>query len=151
MKNKLIILLIILLTAIQFIQPARNTGVQAIPQSFIDTFRVNNTVKNILTVSCFDCHSNNTRYLWYTNIQPISWMIAKHIKDGKAELNFDELAALSPRRRNSKFRSITEQIEKDEMPLKSYLILHKDGRLSEEDKNTLINFFQSKINNAENR
>ncbi len=144
--NKLIILLIILLAAIQFIRPARNTSVQAVPQAFMDTFQVNENVKKLLVTSCFDCHSNHTRYPWYTNIQPVGWLMAKHIRAGKAELNFDELAALSPRRRNSKFRSITEQIEKDEMPLKSYLILHKDARLSEEDKNTLISFFQSKIN-----
>ena len=73
--------------------------------------------------------------------------MAKHINDGKAELNFDDLAALSNRRRNSKFKSISEQIEQDEMPLKSYLLIHRKAALNEADKKLLINFFQSKINN----
>ena len=73
--------------------------------------------------------------------------MAKHINDGKAELNFDDLAALSNRRRNSKFKSIAEQIQQDEMPLKSYLLIHRNAALNETDKKVLINFFQSKINN----
>jgi len=143
----ILIATLILFIGIQFIQPVRNTSGQALPQSFLDTFQVNDTVKNLLANSCFDCHSNNTKYPWYTNIQPVSWLMAKHINDGKAELNFDDLAALSNRRRNSKFKSISEQIEQDEMPLKSYLLIHRKAALNEADKKLLINFFQSKINN----
>ena len=78
-------------------------------------------------------------------------MMAKHINDGKAELNFDELAALSNRRRNSKFKSISEQIEQEKMPLKSFLLMHKNAKLSKADKNILINFFQLKIKELENK
>ncbi|MCU7694390.1 heme-binding domain-containing protein [Haoranjiania flava] len=144
-KKKLIWILIILLAAIQFIRPEQNTSVQPLPQSFIDTFQVTDKVKTLLTTSCFDCHSNNTRYPWYTHIQPVGWILASHIREGKEKLNFNEVASLSPRRRNSKFKSITEQIENGEMPLKSYLQMHKDVKLSERDKNILIHFFQSKM------
>jgi hypothetical protein len=143
----ILIATLILFIGIQFIQPVRNTSGQALPQSFLDTFQVNDTVKNLLANSCFDCHSNNTKYPWYTSVQPIGWLMAKHISDGKEELNFDELAALGTRRRNSKFKSISQQIEQDKMPLKSYLFVHRNATLNEADKKFLINFFQSKINN----
>lgn len=143
----ILIATLILFIGIQFIQPVRNTSGQALPQSFLDTFQVNDTAKNLLANSCFDCHSNNTKYPWYTSVQPIGWLMAKHISDGKEELNFDELAALGTRRRNSKFKSISQQVEQDKMPLKSYLFVHRNATLNEADKKFLINFFQSKINN----
>ncbi|HRO85618.1 MAG TPA: heme-binding domain-containing protein [Niabella sp.] len=146
-RKRIFYFFIIFLVAVQFIRPRRNTGVPPIPKSFIDTFQPNDTIVKLLANSCFDCHSNNTKYPWYTNIQPVGWLMAKHINDGKAELNFDDLAALSNRRRNSKFKSISEQIEQDEMPLKSYLLIHRKAALNEADKKLLINFFQSKINN----
>ncbi len=146
-RKRIFYFFIIFLVAVQFIRPRRNTGVPPIPQSFIDTFLPNDTVLNLLSNSCFDCHSNNTKYPWYTNVQPIGRLMANHINDGKKELNFNELAALSPRRRNSKFKSIAEQIQQDEMPLKSYLLIHRNAALNETDKKVLINFFQSKINN----
>lgn len=133
--------------AIQFIRPQRNISTQAVPQAFLDSFQVSDTVKNLLANSCFDCHSNNTRYPWYTNIQPVGRLMANHIKEGKEKMNFNELAALSTRRRNSKFKNITEQIEQGEMPLKSYLLMHNNAKLSPAERTILINFFQSKINN----
>lgn len=147
MVKRILIGFVVIIIIIQFIQPARNNTGQVVPKSFIDTFQPNDTIVKLLANSCFDCHSNNTKYPWYTNIQPVGWLMAKHINDGKAELNFDDLAALSNRRRNSKFKSISEQIEQDEMPLKSYLLIHRKAALNEADKKLLINFFQSKINN----
>lgn len=151
MVKRILIGFVVIIIIIQFIQPARNNTGQVVPQSFIDTFLPNDTVLNLLSNSCFDCHSNHTKYPWYTNVQPIGWMMAKHINDGKAELNFDELAALSNRRRNSKFKSISEQIEQEKMPLKSFLLMHKNAKLSKADKNILINFFQLKIKELENK
>ena len=151
MVKRILIGFVVIIIIIQFIQPARNNTGQVVPQSFIDTFLPNDTVLNLLSNSCFDCHSNHTKYPWYTNVQPIGWMMAKHINDGKAELNFDELAALSNRRRNSKFKSISEQIEQEKMPLKSFLLMQKNAKLSKADKNILINFFQLIIKELENK
>ncbi len=74
----------------------------------------------ILKVSCYDCHSNNTRYPWYSQLKPVAWLMARHIKKGKKELNFDEFNDYSKRRKKAKIKSIISQIEKEEMPLRSY-------------------------------
>lgn len=132
---------------IQFIRPARNTSGQAPAQSFIDTFKLDDSIRKVLTASCFDCHSNNTRYPWYANIQPVGWVMSGHIRNGKEKLNFDDVASYGPRKRKSKFREIKEQIEQDKMPLPSYKILHKDARLTVDQKNILLHWFENLSNN----
>ena len=97
-------------------------------------------LKNKLHVSCYDCHSNNTRYPWYNKIQPVAWFLEDHIKEGKDELNFSEWGEYSDRRKNSKLRSIISQIEEGEMPLDSYILLHPDADLPEDKKLEIINY-----------
>ena len=87
------------------------------------------TINNQLQVSCYDCHSNNTNYPWYSKIQPAAWYLEDHIKEGKDELNFNEWDTYSSRRKNSKLRSIIKQIESGEMPLESYTLIHGGARL----------------------
>ena len=100
------------------------------------------TVEQSLRVSCYDCHSNNTQYPWYNKVQPIAWFLEDHIKEGKAELNFNEWDSLSNRRKKSKLRSIIKQIESDKMPLDSYTLIHKDASFSETEKQELIKWVE---------
>jgi hypothetical protein len=97
-------------------------------------------IKNKLQVSCYDCHSNNTAYPWYNKVQPVAWFLESHVKEGKAELNFNEWDSLSNRRKASKLKSIISQIENDEMPLASYTIIHRNAVLSDSEKQDIINF-----------
>ena len=73
-------------------------------------------------------------------MQPVTWFLEGHIKEGKAELNFNEWDSLSNRRKKSKLRSIIKQIESGEMPLDSYTLIHKDAKFSKEETNEIINF-----------
>ena len=128
------------LIVIQFFPITLNES-DTVPQSdFMVENQVPATIKNRLQVSCYDCHSNNTDYPWYSKIQPAAWYLEDHIQDGKDELNFNEWAEYSDRRKNSKLRSIISQIEEDKMPLDSYTLIHKDAILSDEDKRVIINY-----------
>lgn len=98
------------------------------------------TIKNRLQISCYDCHSNNTDYPWYSKIQPAAWYLKDHIQEGKDELNFNEWATYSDRRKNSKLRSIISQIEEGKMPLDFYTLIHRDAILSDEDKRMIIDY-----------
>ena len=125
---------------IQFFPTTLNER-DTVPQSdFMVENQVPATIKNRLQVSCYDCHSNNTDYPWYSKIQPSAWYLEDHIQEGKDELNFNEWAEYSDRRKNSKLRSIISQIEEDEMPLDSYTLIHKDAILSDEDKRMIIDY-----------
>ena len=128
------------LIVIQFFPITLNES-DTVPQSdFMVENQVPATIKNRLQVSCYDCHSNNTDYPWYSKIQPAAWYLEDHIQDGKDELNFNEWAEYSDRRKNSKLRSIISQIEEDKMPLDSYTLIHKDAILSDEDKRGIIDY-----------
>ncbi len=128
------------LIVIQFFPITLNES-DTVPQSdFMVENQVPATIKNRLQVSCYDCHSNNTDYPWYSKIQPAAWYLEDHIQDGKDELNFNEWAEYSDRRKNSKLRSIISQIEEDKMPLDSYTLIHKDAILSDEDKRVIIDY-----------
>ena len=128
------------LIVIQFFPITLNES-ETVPQSdFMVENQVPATIKNRLQVSCYDCHSNNTDYPWYSKIQPAAWFLEDHIQEGKDELNFNEWATYSDRRKNSKLRSIISQIEEDKMPLDSYTLIHKDAILSDEDKRMIIDY-----------
>ena len=146
MKRSKKILFAILVAGIvlQFIQPARNKNGQVLATDFAKVYSVPAPVQTILQNACYDCHSNNTRYPWYVNTQPIGWIMARHIKKGKAMLNFSEFGAYPIRRQASKLKDIAHTIQDNMMPLSSYKIMHKSAALSPSDKTLLIKWMQTK-------
>ena len=139
----LAVLVVAIVLVIQVIPVERNVSTVSPGQSFEKTEKVPANVAAILKVSCYDCHSNNTRYPWYSELQPGAWFMARHIKKGKEELNFDEFNNYSKRRKKAKIKSIISQIEKDEMPLKSYRMMYGNARLSADEKKELLDFFNT--------
>ena len=134
------IVLLVAFVGIQFIPTTRNQSDTVPSTDFMLVNNVPETNQKKLQVSCYDCHSNNTQYPWYNKIQPVAWFLEDHIKEGKAELNFNEWDSLSSRRKASKLRSIIKQIENGEMPLDSYTFIHKDAKFSEAETEELISF-----------
>lgn len=126
--------MLIVFIAIQFIQPAHNKSGQALPTDFAKIYSVPANVQSILQNACYDCHSNNTNYPWYVNIQPMAWIMKRHIDNGKAKLNFSEFGNNTTRKRISKLKEISNQIKDDEMPISSYRLMHKNANLTKEEK-----------------
>ena len=147
MFKKILLALLVILIIIQFIHPARNILKGEQPNNIAGAYNVPADVKTILDKACLDCHSNNTRYRWYFKIQPLDWWLTNHINDGKRELNFDEFTDKPLRFQYHKMEATVDQIKKGEMPINSYLWVHKDAILSEPEKNTLINWAQKITNN----
>jgi hypothetical protein len=135
MLKKIALVLLTVLVIIQFIHPAKNKseGVQA--NNIAALYPVPADVKTVLDKACMDCHSNNTRYPWYSKIQPVDWWLTDHVNEGKRELNFDEYANKPVRYRYRKIEEAIEQVKKGEMPLNSYTWIHKDAILSDTEKN----------------
>lgn len=139
---KMALVLLTLLVTIQFFQPSRNQSVAIKDTDIAKLYTVPQNVKAILQTSCYDCHSNNTRYPWYSRIQPGAWYMAQHIKKGKEELDFSNFGDYSLRKQRSKFRSMSEQIEKGEMPLSSYTLIHRNAILTQDKKQILIEWLK---------
>ena len=142
--KKISLVLVIIFVGIQFIQPAHNKSGQVLPIDFTIVYRVPTNVQTILQNACYDCHSNNTSYPWYSNIQPMAWIMRRHIDNGKEKLNFSEFGSYSSRRQISKLKGIANQIKDDEMPLSSYKMMHSKAKLTKEEKDLIINWMNKK-------
>ena len=130
--------LCLLLVAAQFIRPAKNISAAVDTADISGKFAVPPEVKRVLQNACYDCHSNRTRYPWYAEIQPIGWWLAKHVKDGKAHLNFSEFATYSPKRTADKLDQISDEVSQHVMPLFSYKWGHTEARLPAAEKEAVV-------------
>jgi len=123
--QKVLIVLLILLFAIQFVRPARNLGSADGPADLTHFVHTPDTVLHILKTSCYDCHSNHTEYPWYVNINPVGLWLKSHIDDGKEAINFSDLSGFTKKKLDHRFGDIGETVEKKEMPLSSYTLIHR--------------------------
>jgi hypothetical protein len=143
MFRKIMLVLLAVLVIIQFIHPKKNKPEGVQPNYIGNTFAIPADVKTILAKACYDCHSNNTRYPWYANLQPLHWWLEKHIKNGKKEINFDDYTNKSLRYQYHKMEEVIEQVKEGEMPLNSYTWIHKDAKLTTEEKAKITGWAQS--------
>jgi len=140
MVKKILLVILIALLIIQFIHPKKNHSENTQPNFIGNVFPVPEKVKVILAKACNDCHTNNTNYPWYSNLQPVHWWMNNHVLEGKKELNFDDYTKRSLRFQYHKMEEIAEMVKEGEMPLESYTWMHKNARLSDAEKNELINW-----------
>jgi hypothetical protein len=137
MKKTLLILLLILI-AIQFIRPEKTNP----PVNEKTTLKAPENVMEILKRSCYDCHSNETVWPWYSNIAPLSWSIISHVNDGRKALNFSNWTKIDPKIKEKRIKRAIKTTANGMMPLSTYLWLHEDAKLSEEDKAALKGWFE---------
>lgn len=117
------LLLVIAFIGIQFVDvdktnPEVTADIQAPPE-----------VKRILRSSCYDCHSNETRWPFYSSIAPISWFIADDVNEGREKLNFSNWEKLYSEKQDELKRKIWKEINEDEMPMSTYIYMHPDAKL----------------------
>ncbi len=137
------LVLLVVLVGLQFF-PARTNNSSTVPSTdFIKTYKAPKQIAQTLNASCYDCHSNNTKYPWYSKVQPVGWLLEDHINDGKEVLNLSEFGSYSGRKQQSKLISMISQIEDDKMPLPSYIFIHREARLSKENKKTLLDYLRT--------
>ena len=147
MWKKIAIALAIILIVIQFIRPEKNISGN---ETFAIQTKYNlpNDVENILQVSCYDCHSNTTKYPWYSNVQPAAWFLADHVNDGKKHLNFSEFTNMPLFVQNHKLEETKEMVEEKEMPLSSYTYFgrHPEANLTDAQRQKIIDWADSQMN-----
>lgn len=138
--KKILLFLLLVFIVIQFIQPERNKDGRVLAMDISKTVVIPQSLYALLQTACYDCHSNNTNYPWYAYLQPIGWILNKHILNGKEQLNFSEFGSYSSRRQQSKLKSIASQVKDDAMPLSSYTWIHKKARLTMESRMMIIDW-----------
>lgn len=102
----------------------------------------------MLEMSCYDCHSHQSKYPWYSNIAPVSWMLQDHIEEGREHLNFSIWGNYSEKERAELLEEAAEEIEEGKMPLNNYLWMHAEAKLSPAQKTILVGWLKENVNNA---
>lgn len=143
--------LLLALGAVQFVRSPRNAGLAEGPSSIVAIHQVPADVRRILSRSCYDCHSNSTKYPWYAAVQPAGWWLNWHVNEGKRELNFSEFAVYSGKRAVRKLNHVADEVRERHMPLKSYLLLHREAKLTDADIALVSNWAEDLANGIESR
>lgn len=138
MIRKALIIFAIIILVIQIFRPDKNISVSPSVNTIEEHYPIPRQIGTLLKSSCYDCHSNNTVYPWYSNVQPFAWWLSSHVNDGKQELNFDEFNSYDVKKKKHKLDEVVEMIEKNEMPLSSYTLIHKTAVLSTQEKDEII-------------
>ena len=142
MIKKIAIGLTALVVVIQFFRIDKTNPVIVQENDFITITNPPENIQHLLKSACYDCHSNESKYPWYTNIAPISWWVKDHINEGRDELNFSEWGTYKEKRQKHKLKETIEVLEEGEMPLESYLIIHDEAKMTIEQKNEFIDWMK---------
>jgi hypothetical protein len=121
----------------QFFGPAKTNPAVDPTQSVESRLQVTPQVTAIFDRSCNDCHSNKTRWPWYSNVAPVSWFVIDHVIEGRENLNLSEWGRYTQRDNDSLLRQMCREVRAGAMPLSSYTPLHPGSKLSAEDVKTL--------------
>ena len=132
------LLLLLAFIGIQFIEVDRNNP------PVTQEISAPEQVKNILKNSCWDCHSNETKWPWYSHVAPVSWFIADDVHDGRKHLNFSEWDKYNEVNRDKKKHDILDEINQDDMPLKMYTYLHPNSPLDISQKTIIRDWVEKK-------
>jgi hypothetical protein len=146
MKKALKIIAIILVLAfvvLQFIRPDISNPPLVQGQTLEENIQVPENVRALLKRSCYDCHSNVTAYPWYSNIQPSGWFLKGHIEDGRRQLNFSDWKTYDTKKQRRKLAEVCEEMENKAMPLPSYLWIHWDAKLTNEEIKTICDWTEA--------
>ena len=137
------IVLTVILVGIQFVRPARTNPPVDQPQTIEAHTQMTPQVGKIFERACNDCHSNKTTWPWYSNVAPVSWWMIDHVNHGRSHLNYSEWSKLEPSDRNKRLQEICDEVADGKMPLPSYLPMHSNARLSEDDKKIICDWTEA--------
>jgi Haem-binding domain len=137
-----VLVIIVALIVMQFFGIDKSVPEYDHNQDFLVITSASVEVAQILKTSCYDCHSYETIYPWYSYIAPVSWFMQNHINEGRDELNFSEWGSFSDKRIKKKIKEFIEEVEEGEMPLSTYTLTHQNAKLSKEERDLVIRFFK---------
>lgn len=142
LMKKVLIIIIVAFILIQFFPIDKNNPVATPQLDFLKIKNTPETTANLIRNACYDCHSNESKYPWYSNVQPLGWFLENHIKEGRKELNFSTFATYQKKKQVKKLEEAVGMIENSEMPLDSYIIAHSEAKLSAAEQKELTDYFR---------
>ena len=144
--KKILVILLVAFILIQFFPIDKNNPAPTPQMDFLTIKNTPESTAKLIRNGCYDCHSNESKYPWYSNFQPVAWFLKDHIDEGRRKLNFSKFATYEPKSQAHKLFEAIEMVEKDEMPLDSYTIIHSEAKYTEAQKQEVLQYFK-KIEN----
>jgi hypothetical protein len=135
------LILVLILVVIQFI-PLEKTNPKVDDRV---AFHADKKVMEILKRSCYDCHSNETKWSIYSDIAPLSFEVHRHVDIGRAVLNFSEYENMDKIKKIKKIKRIIQTINNSMMPLSSYVLFHDEAVMGKEQRDILVKEFEDEL------
>ncbi len=126
---------------IQFFQIDKENPPVVAEQNFVNIVSPPEDITKLLKDACYDCHSHETKYPWYTSVAPVSWWIAGHIEEGREHFNLSEWGTYDAEKKAHKAEEAAEEVEEGHMPISTYPPLHPEARLSDAQRERLASWF----------
>jgi len=139
----LILVLLIAVVIIQFIPNDKPEVVLTNENDLIYNNQLPEKIRVMLKESCYDCHSNETIYPWYSNVAPVSWLVVRDIKLGRDELNFSHWESQSKIDKAKNLDKIIDEVTDENMPMPIYTIMHANAKLSDDDRRLITEWADS--------
>lgn len=140
LKKKILALFVVIIILLQFYPAQKPEVIFNNPNDLTTSSLIPEDVSILLKRACYDCHSNETKFPWYAKVAPSKWIVYKHINEGKEELNFSEWELNSKSDKAELLDEISTVLMDGEMPLEGYVLLHSEAKLTEAEKETIINW-----------
>lgn len=126
--------LVVIFAALQIVQPARTNP--PVKSDFLKATAAPPEVAAMFHSTCYDCHSDETRWPWYSYVAPVSWQVAQDVNEGRRHINLSEWPD-KPDLARKKIENMSDEIDDGDMPIKKYTLIHKDARLTQQQRDTL--------------
>ncbi len=139
-KRIIVISILVILVVIQFVPALPESYEPDENKTFAEVYEVPDEVHSILKSACFDCHSHQSKWPWYSKIAPLSFWIGDHVEHGRKHLDFSQWGSYSEEKAAHKLEEIVEEVKGGEMPLESYTWIHSEARLSEPERLLLVEY-----------
>ncbi len=141
----------VIFVLMQFYRPQKNLAINGTEEyeTIAQKLSLSPSLNQLFINACYDCHSNNTRYEWYHNIAPVSYLVAHDVKEGKEHLNFSILDELPYDKQAHAYEEIVEVVESHEMPMQIYQLMHKKAKLTDEQRDEIITWAKQKEKEAQ--
>ena len=132
------------MVVLQFIPIDRSNPETNLKEDFISANNVPENISNIMKDACYDCHSHETVWPWYSYVAPISWSVSGHVTEAREELNFSKWDLYDAKKKDHKLEECVEALTEGWMPESSYVTMHDEAKLSDEVRKDLVVFFKEK-------
>lgn len=140
--KKVLYILLFAFVLIQFFQIDKTNPPISEGVDFINIKKTPEPIASLIKNACYDCHSNETKYPWYSNLQPVGWFLQNHYEDGRKHLNFSTFATYEPKKQAHKLEEAAGEVDSKDMPLDSYTIIHTNANLSVKERQELAAYFK---------